>query len=47
MKDNVLTFTSLTEMKVRDKYLKVRVIYDGKKLAVINAIKTLFTISYA
>ena len=47
MKGGELKFTSLTEMKVRDKYTKIRVIYDGKKLAVINAIKTLFTISYA
>jgi hypothetical protein len=47
MKSNTLTFTSLTEMKVRDKYMKVRVKYDGTKLAIINAIKTLFTLSHA
>jgi hypothetical protein len=32
---------------VRDKYAKIRVCYTGCDLAVISAIKTLFTISYA
>lgn len=41
-----IAFTNLTEMKIRDKYIKVRVKYDGTKYAIINAIRTLFTISY-
>jgi hypothetical protein len=34
-------------MKIRDKYLKVRVRYDGKQYVIVNAIRTYFTISYA
>ena len=36
-----------TEMKIRDKYIKIRVKYDGTQYAIINALKTLYTISYA
>ena len=32
---------------VRDKYVKIRVRYDGKKYAIVNAVKTYFTISYS
>lgn len=39
--------TDSIQMKLRDKYLKVRVRYDGTKYAIINAIKTFYTISYA
>lgn len=35
------------EMKIRDNYLKIRVKYTGTQYAIINALKTLFTISYA
>ena len=42
-----LYFTPKTEMKIRDKYIKIRVKYSGTQYAIINAIKTLFTISYA
>ena len=35
------------EVKLKDKWLKVRVRYEGKKLAVISAIRTLYRISYA
>lgn len=35
------------ETKIRDKYLKVRIRYTGDELAVITALKTLYTISYA
>lgn len=35
------------EVKIKDKYLKVRIRYDGKDLAIINAINTLYSISYA
>jgi len=43
----VLKYSDDIEMKVRDKYMKVRVKYTGEKYAIINAIRTLFTISYA
>lgn len=42
-----LTFTKTEEMRIRDKYVKVRVKYDGTKYAIVNAVRTLFTISYA
>ena len=35
------------EAKLKDKYIKIRVRYEGKNLAVISAIKTLYSISYA
>lgn len=35
------------ETRIRDKYMKVRVRYTGDDLAVITALKTLYTISYA
>ena len=35
------------ETKIRDKYIKIRVRYSGKNLAIITAIHTLYTISYA
>ena len=35
------------ETKLRDKYLRVKVRYDGKNLALINSLMTLYTISYA
>ena len=44
---NVLKFTSLKQSKIRDKYLKIKVRYSGEDLTIIQAIKTLFTISYA
>ncbi len=42
-----LVYTNNSEMKLRDKYIKIRVKYNGQKYAIINAIRTLFTISYA
>ena len=42
-----LRFSPLKEMKTRDKYIKIRIEYSGRELVLINAIKTLFTISYA
>ncbi|MGV8961766.1 MAG: hypothetical protein ACOH2V_00025 [Candidatus Saccharimonadaceae bacterium] len=42
-----LLFTPNTEMKIRDKYIKIRVKYKGDQYAIINALRTLFTISYA
>ena len=35
------------ETKIRDKYLKVRIRYTGDELAIITALKTLYTISYS
>lgn len=35
------------EMRVRDKYVKIRVKYSGEDYAIITALKTLYTISYA
>ena len=37
---------SRTESKLKDKWMKVRIRYSGNKLAVIMAIKTLYSISY-
>lgn len=47
LNNNELTLSDAKQMKIRDKYLKVRVRYDGTQYAIINAIKTYFTISYA
>ena len=35
------------EVKLKDKFIKIRVRYSGKDLAVISALKTLYSISYA
>jgi hypothetical protein len=35
------------EVKLKDKFVKIRVRYSGKDLAVISALKTLYSISYA
>ena len=35
------------ESKIRDKWMKVRIRYSGKNLAVIHSIATLYTISYS
>lgn len=35
------------EARLRDKYIKIRVRYTGEELAIITALKTLYTISYA
>ena len=41
------TWNSTNQVKLRDKYLKVRIRYSGKELAIIQAVQTLFRISYA
>lgn len=46
-KTDNLMFTDSSQAKLRDKYLKVRVRYDGKKYVMVNAIKTNYTVSYA
>lgn len=35
------------ETKMKDKFIKIRIRYSGEDLAVISAIKTIYTISYA
>lgn len=35
------------ETRIRDKYVRIRVIYSGEDLTVITALKTIYTISYA
>ena len=35
------------EVKLKDKWIKIRIRYTGNKLAVITAIKTLYSISYS
>ena len=35
------------EVKLKDKWIKIRVRYTGNKLAIISAIKTLYSISYS
>jgi len=43
----VVKFSKISEMRIRDKYIKIRVRYDGAKHTIINALKTFFTLSYA
>lgn len=47
---NQLDFTnweSSKQVKLRDKYLRIRIRYSGKELAIIQAVQTLFRISYS
>jgi len=39
-------WTARKEAKIRDKWMKVRIRYSGKNLAIIHSIMTLFNISY-
>ena len=39
--------SQMREAKIKDKWLKVRIRYTGNKLAIISAIKTLYSISYS
>jgi len=39
--------TELKEARIRDKYIRIRVKYSGTELAVITALQTLYTQSYA
>lgn len=45
--NNNLTLSDSKQAKIRDKYLKIRVRYDGTQYAIVNGIRTYFTISYA
>ena len=38
--------TKREEVKLKDKWIKIRIRYTGDKLAIINAVKTLYSISY-
>jgi len=46
IKEGNLVILNQSEMKIRDKYIKIRVKYDGNNYAIINAIKNLYTLSY-
>ena len=43
---NTEPWTTRKEAKIRDKWMKVRIRYSGKNLAIIHSIMTLFNISY-
>jgi len=47
LSNNILKFTDGKEVRLRDKYIKIRVKYSGTELAIIQGIKTAFNISYA
>jgi hypothetical protein len=40
-------WTHRKEAKIRDKWMKIRVRYSGKNLAIIHSLITLYNISYA
>lgn len=39
--------TQMQDVKLKDKWIKIRIRYTGNKLAIITAIKTLYSISYS
>ena len=41
------SWTETKETKIRDKYIRIRIRYSGEDLAIITAIHTLYTLSYA
>lgn len=45
--NGVVVLSDATQSKIRDKYLKIKVRYDGEQYAIINAIQTFYTISHA
>ena len=49
--DNISFDTSIwqnkKEARIRDKYIRIRIRYTGDKLAIIHAIQTLYTVSFA
>lgn len=44
---DVSSWTARKETKIRDKWMKVRVRYSGKNLAIIHSIATLYNLSYS
>ena len=47
IKDEKIQFKEISEARHRDKYIKIKVRYSGKDLAVIQAIATLYNESYS
>jgi hypothetical protein len=47
LQENVPTESDIQSTRIRDKFLKVRVKYSGKQLAIITGLKTLMTLSYS
>lgn len=47
LENNELKLKPLKQERIRDKYIKIRVKYSGEDLAVIQGLKTFYTISYA
>lgn len=45
--EQTLSFITFRDADIRDKYIRIRIKYTGDQLAIINALKTLYTISYA
>ena len=45
--NGVLCFTKDCQSRIRDKYIRIRVRYSGNDLSVIQALKTLYTLSYS
>jgi hypothetical protein len=43
----VLKFTTIKQSRLRDKYIKIKIRYSGEDLVIVQALKTMFTISYA
>ena len=43
---NVGGWTYRKETRIRDKWIKIRVRYSGKNLAVIHSLATLYNVSY-
>lgn len=39
--------TQMQEVKLKDKWIKIRIRYTGNKLAIINAVYTMYSISYS
>lgn len=47
IKNDELAFSDAKQFKARDKYIKIKVRYDGTQYAIVNAIRTYFRQSYA
>ena len=47
LKNGELTYSDAKQFKLRDKYIKIKVRYDGTQYAIVNGIKTYYRISYA
>lgn len=45
--NNIIYNNTIQSTRIRDKFLKVRVKYSGKQLAIITGLKTLMTLSYS